>query len=100
MDWNDVAVQFVVAVTPVLTMVALWGLKLAWSKIPASIVLFAAPVAGIVLNFALNYLLGHPPASPVVAALLGALAVVIREFISTLSTKGLSGSVSVTKGMF
>lgn len=99
MDWKDVGVQAITAITPVATLVLLWLAKLGWEKIPASAVLFAAPVAGLAINFALNYLTGHPASDPVVAAGLGALAVFLRELGSTLATKGVSGSVSVTKGM-
>ena len=100
MDWTSVAVDLILAVTPVLTMVLLWGLKVAWSKVPGSAVVFLAPVLGIVINFALNWYQGHPVANPVIAAAAGMLAIALREFISTLSTKGVSGSVTITKGMF
>ena len=99
MDWTQVAVDLVLAVTPVVTFVLLWALKNAWAKVPASVVLFLSPVLGIAVNFALNWYSGHPLSSPIGAAVAGLLAVVLREFISSLSTKGISGSVTVTKGM-
>jgi hypothetical protein len=100
MDWSSVGVQAITAITPVATLVLLWAVKLAWEKIPASIVLFAAPVVGLLLNFGISYISGHPASDPVLAAALGALAVFLRELATTLGTKGMTGSVSVTKGMF
>jgi hypothetical protein len=98
-DFKQVGVNAIAALTPVLAVVVLWGLKLAWSKIPASIVLFAAPVVGIGINYAIAWITGHPASDPIVAAALGAVATYLREFASTLASKGLIGSVSVTKGM-
>lgn len=97
MDWKDVGVQAITAITPVATLVLLWAVKLLWEKIPASVVLFAAPVVGLLVNFGVSYLSGHQSADPVVAAALGALAVFLRELGSTLATKGVSGSVTPTK---
>ena len=99
MNWEDLGVQAIVALTPVLTFVIVWLLKMAWSKIPASIVLFAAPVVGILVNFALSYLAGHQPSSLLLAALLGVLATSLREWLTTFQAKGLTGSVSETPRM-
>jgi hypothetical protein len=100
MDWNQVGAALIVAVTPVVSMVLVWVLKLAWAKIPASIVLFAAPVAGIVANFAINYIAGQVPSSIIVAAALGLIATTLREWITTLTTKGLNGPVTPTNLQF
>lgn len=100
MDWKDVGVQAITAITPVATLVFLWLVKLGWSKIPASIVLFAAPVVGMLANFALNYVSGHPSGDPLIAALLGTAAVFLRELVSTLAAKGVSGSITPTKFTF
>ena len=99
-DFKSLGAQAILALTPVLGVVILWGLKVAWSKIPASIVLFAAPVLGIVVNYGIAYLTGHVPADPVAAAALGALAVYLREFASTLATKGITGAITPTKLTF
>lgn len=99
MDWEKVGVDAIVALTPVATFVLVWLLKLAWSKVPASIVLFAAPVVGVLVNFGLSYLVGHPPSSLLVAALLGIVATSLREWLSTFQEKGLAGPISQTKGM-
>jgi len=81
--------------------VSVWGLKFLWSKIPASLIFVIAPLFGLILNFALSWISGHQgDFSPVLAALLGWLATVIRELITTLQVKGIGGSVTVTKGMF
>ncbi len=100
MDWKDVGVQAITAITPVATLVLLWLVKIGWEKIPASVVIFAAPVVGIAINFGLNYITGHPSADPVIAAALGALAVFLRELGSTLASKGLGGPVTPTKISF
>lgn len=101
MDWSSVALQVITALTPVVTLVAVWGLKLAWSKIPAAWIFIAAPLAGMVVNYALTWISGHSgDYSAMIAAALGLLAVVLREFLTTLASKGLIGSVSVTKSMF
>ena len=97
MDWTSVGVQAITALTSVAVMVGVWALKSAWEKIPASFVLFATPVLGMAVNFGLNYLTSHPPQNLLVGALAGLFAVVLREFTSTLVTKGLAGPVSTTK---
>lgn len=99
MDWTSVGVDAITALTSVVVMVGVWALKLAWSKVPASVVLFATPVLGIVVNFGLSYLASHQPQSVIVAALAGLFATVIREWWSTLATKGLSGGVTPSKGL-
>jgi hypothetical protein len=99
MDWMNVAVLAIGALTSVLTMAAVWALKLAWSKIPASWLFVVTPVVGIVLNYALSYMGNVIPANPLIGALLGLAAVVIREFMTTLQAKGLFGPVSKTEGM-
>lgn len=101
MDWSAVAVQAVTALTPVLVLVLLWGAKLVWSKVPASLVLIAAPILGMLINFGAGWLTGHQgDFSPLVAAILGALATFLRELGTTIQTKGMNGPVSVTKIMF
>jgi hypothetical protein len=99
MNWEDIGVQAIVALTPVLTFLIVWLLKMAWSKIPASIVLFAAPAVGVLVNFVLSYISGHPPSSLLLAALLGVLATSLREWLTTFQSKGLTGSVSETPRM-
>jgi hypothetical protein len=97
MDWNVVGMDAITALTSVAVMVGVWALKLAWGKIPASFLLFATPILGIAINYGLGYLTAHPPANVLVAALAGLFATVIREWWSTLATKGLNGPASVTK---
>ena len=99
MNWEDIGLQAITALTPVLTFVIVWLLKMAWSKIPASIVLFAAPVVGILVNFGLSYISGHQPSSLLLAALLGVLATSLREWLTTFQQKGLTGAVSQTNRM-
>lgn len=98
-DYRRLIVDLISAVTPVLTVVVVWAFKLAWAKLPASVVVFAAPVLGIVLNYLVAWIAGQSPSDPIVAALLGTAGVYLRELLSTLSTKGLTGSVTVTKSM-
>ena len=100
MDWNNVAVMAITALTPVVSFVAVWLLKMAWAKIPAAWMFVAAPLAGLGLNYAITYLTGHAADfSPLVAALAGLGAIVIREFLSTIQSKGLMGPVSPTTRM-
>jgi hypothetical protein len=98
-DYKKLAVDLITVVTPVLTVLVLWGFKLVWSKLPASIVVFAAPALGIALNFLLSYVTGQNHSDPIVAALLGSAGVYLREILSTLQSKGLAGPVTATKGM-
>jgi membrane-associated phospholipid phosphatase len=99
-DIKAVGVAAITGLTPVLSVLVLWALKVAWSKIPASIVLFAAPVVGMLINYATSYLTGHVPTDPLAAAALGALAVYLREFGSTLAAKGFAGAITPTKLSF
>lgn len=98
-DITQVGIAAITALTPVLSGLVLWVLKAAWSKIPASMVLIAAPIVGIAVNFATAYIASHPPTSLLLAAALGALSVYLREFVSTIQTKGWVGEVSATKFM-
>jgi hypothetical protein len=100
MDWNNVAVQAIMALTPVLSFVIVWGLKLAWAKVPAAWVFVVAPVAGIGLNFALTYIAGPDVQfTPIIGAFAGLGAIVIREFLTTIQAKGVMGPVSSTPKM-
>lgn len=99
-DFMGVGAKAIVALTPVLSVIVLWALKLAWAQVPASVVLLAAPFLSMGIDYFLSWLAGHPSSNPLIAASLGAVAVYLREFASTVLSKGLLGSVSVTKGMF
>jgi hypothetical protein len=98
-DWVDIGSQVIAAVTPVAVFLAVWGFKFLWSKVPASVIVFSAPILGYLLNYALSYVSGLAPASPLIALLLGALAIALREIITTLGAKGLTDPVSRTKAM-
>jgi len=89
----------ITVLTPVLTGFALWGLKWVWNRVPAAAVLALAPFIGIAVDLGFNWVAGHPPANPVMGALLGALATYLREFVTTLDTKGITGRVTKTEGM-
>lgn len=97
-DFKLMAAQAITALVPIFTVAVLWGAKLAWSKIPAAVVVFAAPVVGILGNFLLSWLTGQQTSDPVVAALLGMAGTYLREILSTIATKGFSGGITVTKG--
>jgi hypothetical protein len=99
-DVKKAGIDAITAMTPVVGLFVLWALKLAWSKIPASLVLIAGPVLGIVLNYGIAYMTNHPAGDPVLAAFLGAVATWLREFGSTVMSKGVTGSVSATKASF
>lgn len=96
-DLKGAGAQAILALIPITTLFVVWGLKLAVSKIPASAVIFAVPIIGVVLNYALAWLIAHPPADPILAAVFAALATYAREAITTVNTKGINGPISVTK---
>lgn len=96
-DFKKLAAEAITALVPIFTVAVLWVVKLAWSKIPAAVVVFAAPVVGILGNFLLSWVTGQQASDPVVAALLGAAGTYLREVLSTLATKGLGGGITVTK---
>jgi uncharacterized membrane protein AbrB (regulator of aidB expression) len=100
MDWNNVAILAINALTPVVSFAGVWLLKLLWNKIPAAWMFVAAPLAGVLFNYAVSYLSGpNVNFTPIVAAIAGLGAIVLREFLTTIQTKGLSGSVSQSKSM-
>lgn len=96
----DVGAKAIVALTPILSVLVLWGLKALWAQVPASLILFAAPVVGWGIDFFLSWLTDHPSSNPLVSAGLGALAVYLREFAATVLSKGFTGPVAATKAMF
>lgn len=82
MDWNSWGVQLVMAVTPVVTTLLVWGLRLLIPKIPR----VALPVVAMLLPVAASWFYsfaGGGQFTPVVAALLGAAAVWLREIVNT-----------------
>lgn len=98
-DLTQLGVDAITALTPIATVLVLWAFKSAWQKVPASIVVFAAPVLGILLNYGISTLAGLTPDSVLIAALLGALGTWLREIVSTIQAKGFGGSVTKTPGM-
>lgn len=99
-DVKKAGLDAITALTPIVGLFVLWALKLAWSKVPASIILIAGPMLGIALNYGLAYMTNHPAGDPVLAAFLGAVATWLREFGSTVVSKGMAGPVSTTKLSF
>ena len=99
-DVKAVGAQAILALIPVTTLFVVWGGKLLFSKIPASVVIFAVPVVGMGLNYAIAWLIGHPPADPILAAVFAAVATWARELVTTVAVKGATGPVSVTKLSF
>lgn len=96
-DVKAAAAEAILAVGAIATMFVVWGAKLLFSKIPANVVLFAVPVIGMLLNYALAWLVGHPPADPLLAALASTGATWLREVLTSLP-KGMA-PVTPTKGM-
>jgi len=99
-DWKAVAQGALMGLTGTITFLFLWALKFVRSKIPATVLLYASPVIGLAANFGIEWFAGHQAGLPWYLAMLGgALAPALREFISTPMSKGLTGTVSATKGM-
>lgn len=96
-DVKAAGVEAILALGAIATAFVVWGAKVLMSKIPANVVLFAVPVLGIVVNYGVAWLLGHPPADPMLAALASTAATWLREVATTLP-KGLA-PVTPTKGM-
>jgi len=98
-DFTQLGVDAITALTPIATVLVLWAFKSVWQKVPASIIVFAAPVLGILLNYAISLVTGLTADSVIVAALLGAVGTWLREIVSTIQAKGFGGAVTPTKGM-
>ena len=99
-DLKGAGAQAILALIPVVTLFVVWGGKLLFSKIPAAAVIFAVPMIGIVLNYLIAWLAGHPPADPILAAVFAAVATYARELVTTVGTKGVSEPITVTKFSF
>lgn len=88
MDWPSWVVQLIAALTPLVTVLVVWGVR----KVVPSIPRVALPVVALVLPLTVtwltNYLSGHPTLDPITAALLGAAAVWLREVVNTLKEHG------------
>jgi len=86
MDWNSWAVQAVMALTPLVTTILVWGLRKLLPKIPR----VALPVIAMLLPVAASwfYSFAGGTFTPLVAALLGAAAVWLREIVTTFQQWG------------
>jgi hypothetical protein len=81
MDWNSWAVQLVMAVTPVVTTLVVFGIRKLIPKIPR----VALPIIAVLLPVAASWFYAYVGGTftPIVAALLGAAAVWLREIVNT-----------------
>ena len=82
MDWTDPLVQFIAAVTPVVTTILVYVIRLLIPKIPR----VALPVVAMLLPVAASWFYSfasNGTFTPVYAALLGAAAVWLREIVNT-----------------
>lgn len=81
MDWNSWIVQLVMAVTPVVTTLIVFGIRKLIPKIPR----VALPILAVLLPVAASWFYSYAGGTftPVVAALLGAAAVWLREIVNT-----------------
>lgn len=87
MDWTDLGVQFVVAITPVVTTILVFLIRLLIPKIPR----IALPIISVALPVAASYFYSFVEGgtfTPLVAALLGAAAVWLREVVNTWTEHG------------
>lgn len=87
MDWNSTAVQVIAAMTPVVTTVLVYLIRLALPRIPR----FMLPILAVVLPVAGSWFYSFVAGgefTPVIAALLGAAAVWLREIVNTVQEHG------------
>lgn len=96
-DVKAAGAELILAAGAIATAFIVWGAKLLINKIPANLVLFAVPVLGVGINYGIAWLVGHPPADPLLAALTATAATWLREIATTLP-KGMA-PVSKTPGM-
>jgi hypothetical protein len=83
MDWTQPLTQFIVAITPVVTTLVVWGIRKLVPKIPR----VALPIIAMLLPVAASWVASLAMGTnftPIVAALLGAAAVWLREVVNTL----------------
>ena len=81
MDWTQPLVQFIAGITPVVTTILVYAIRLLIPKIPR----VALPIIAMLLPVAASwfYSFAGGTFTPVVAALLGAAAVWLREVVNT-----------------
>ena len=90
-DWHVVALNAVNALTPVLTVAIVWGVKLAVAHIPRWILPFLALAASNGVVF-VGTLVAGGTYDPLTASLLGAAAVYLREVVTTFAEHGIGST--------
>ena len=88
-DWSAFGVNVVQALVPVVTALAIWGGRALLVKTPRVVIPIVAVVLGTLLDLLMTYISGGA-FNPVVGAMLGALAVWLRELVNTYAEHGLS----------
>jgi hypothetical protein len=89
MDWNDLTVRSIVALTPIVTTLLVWGARLLVPKIPRTFLPLLAMLLPVVGDWLYSLSTGGM-SNPMLAALLGAAAVWVRELVSTFRQHKLS----------
>lgn len=82
MDWTDPLVQFIAAVTPVVTTLLVYAIRKLIPKIPRVALPIVAMLLPVGASWFYSFVAGGTFA-PVYAALLGAAAVWLREIVNT-----------------
>jgi len=90
MDWENVGIDLIQAVVPVLTVVFVFLAR----KVAPILPRFTLPILALVGGTVIDYVLGLASGgtfTPVVGALLGASGVWLREFFNTIKVHGIAG---------
>jgi hypothetical protein len=88
LDWAQVGADVITALVPPLTILFVWGTRKLIPKIPRAILPFLALGGGAAINAAISALAGIQDQGLIVGALLGAVAVWLREMWTTFQEHG------------
>ena len=86
-NWDDLGINLVNALIPIIVPIVIWGGRLAAPKLPRFWIPLIAMGLGVLGDW-LASLVGGGGFSPLIGALLGAAGVWLREFVNTLQEHG------------
>lgn len=87
MDFTNLGVMFIGAIVPVVTTVLVYLIRLAIPKIPRVALPFISVILPIAASWFYSFVEGGT-FTPIIAALLGAAAVWLREVVNTYNEHG------------